>query len=296
MTDIPRARFVAFAADGRSGYGLLRDDGLADLSQRLADTLPTLRSLIDAGAWGAAEHAGRAGDPDLAPGAFTLGPPIAERARIICVGVNYPDRSGEYRDGAPRAPYPSLFIRFASSFVGHEQAMVRPRVSEQLDYEGELVVMIGRPGRHIREDDALSHIAAITLCNEGSVRDWLRHGKFNVTQGKNFEASGAMGPWLVPYRDESQIADIRLTTRVNGELRQDDRTSRMIFGIRQLISYISTFVELQPGDMIVTGTPAGAGARRDPPVWLRPGDVVEVAAESVGVLRNRIVAEVEVGR
>ena len=288
---MPRARFVAFTANGRSGYGLLRDDGLADLSRRLADTVPTLQSLIESGAWDAAERAGRADGPDLAPGAFALQPPIGANARILCVGVNYPDRSGEYRDGAPPPRYPSLFVRFASSFVGHDRAIVRPRASDQLDYEGELVLVIGKSGRHIDERDVLDHVAAITLCNEGSVRDWLRHGKFNVTQGKNFDSSGAMGPWLVPFHDERQIADIRLTTRVNGALRQDDRTSRMTFGFRYLISYISTFVTLQPGDVLVTGTPAGAGARRDPPVWLRPGDVVEVAAEGIGLLRNTVEAE-----
>jgi 2-keto-4-pentenoate hydratase/2-oxohepta-3-ene-1,7-dioic acid hydratase in catechol pathway len=149
-------------------------------------------------------------------------------------------------------------------------------------------VIVGKPGRHIAEDDALSHIAALTLCNEGSVRDWIRHGKFNVTQGKNFERSGSMGPWLVPFTDESQISDIRLTTRVNGETRQDDRTSRMIFSFRKLISYISTFTTLHPDDIIITGTPTGAGARLDPPQWLKPGDIVEVEAEGLGILRNTI--------
>ncbi len=151
--------------------------------------------------------------------------------------------------------------------------------------------MIGKPGRHISEAAALDHIAALTLCNEGSVRDWLRHAKFNVTQGKNFDASGSLGPWLVPYESEAQIADIRLTTRVNGELRQDDRTSRLIFPFRYLISYISTFTTLVPGDVIVTGTPTGAGARFDPPRYLKPGDIVEVEAEGIGLLRNGVIDE-----
>jgi 2-keto-4-pentenoate hydratase/2-oxohepta-3-ene-1,7-dioic acid hydratase in catechol pathway len=153
------------------------------------------------------------------------------------------------------------------------------------------VIVIGKAGRHIPERDALAHIAALSLCNEGTIRDWVRHAKFNVTQGKNFDGSAAMGPWLVPYEDEGQIADIRLTTRVNGEIRQDDRTSRMVFSFRRLISYISTFTTLVPGDVIVTGTPTGAGARFDPPKWLRPGDVVEVEAEGIGLLRNGVVDE-----
>ena len=150
----------------------------------------------------------------------------------------------------------------------------------------------GKAGRHIAEKDALSHIAALSLCNEGTIRDWVRHAKFNVTQGKNFDSTGALGPWLVPYEDESQIADIRLTTRVKGELRQDDRTSRMIFGFRYLISYISTFTTLVPGDVIVTGTPTGAGARFDPPKFLVPGDLIEVTAEGIGTLANSVVDEV----
>jgi 2-keto-4-pentenoate hydratase/2-oxohepta-3-ene-1,7-dioic acid hydratase in catechol pathway len=208
--------------------------------------------------------------------------------KIICVGVNYPDRNAEYRDGQEAPKFPSLFVRFPQSFVGHGEALLRPKASVQLDYEGEIALIIGKSARHIPEHDALAYVAAVTLCNEGSVRDWIRHGKFNVTQGKNFDRSGSLGPWLVPFTDERQIADIRLTTRVNGETRQDDRTSRMIFPFRTLISYISTFATLHPNDIIVTGTPAGAGARHDPPRWLKPGDVVEVEAEGLGILRNTI--------
>jgi 2-keto-4-pentenoate hydratase/2-oxohepta-3-ene-1,7-dioic acid hydratase in catechol pathway len=170
--------------------------------------------------------------------------------------------------------------------------LVRPRASPQLDYEGELVIVIGKTGRHIPETAALDHIAALTLCNEGTIRDWVRHAKFNVTQGKNFDSTGSLGPWIVPYADERQIADIRLMTRVNGELRQDDRTSRLIFGFRYLLSYISTFTTLVPGDVIVTGTPTGAGARFDPPRYLKPGDVVEVEAEGIGLLRNGVIDEI----
>jgi 2-keto-4-pentenoate hydratase/2-oxohepta-3-ene-1,7-dioic acid hydratase in catechol pathway len=184
-----------------------------------------------------------------------------------------------------------MFMRTPRSFVGHNAPLVRPRASAQLDYEGELVLVIGKAGRHIAESAALDHIAAVTLCNEGTIRDWVRHAKFNVTQGKNFDSTGSLGPWLVPYTDEKQIADIRLTTRVNGETRQDDRTGRLTFGFRYLINYISTFTTLAAGDVIVTGTPTGAGARFDPPRYLKPGDVVEVEAENIGVLRNGVVDE-----
>ena len=202
--------------------------------------------------------------------------------------MNFPDRNEEYKDGQAAASKPSLFIRFASSFTGHQQALVRPPESEQLDYEGEIAIVIGKGGRRISRDDAYDHIAALTLCNEGTIRDWVRHAKFNVTQGKNWDSSGAMGPWLVPFTDAAQLDDVALETRVNGELRQQDRTSRMIYDFRYIVNYVSTFTTLEPGDVIVCGTPTGAGARFDPPIWLKPGDVVEVEAEGIGILRNTI--------
>jgi 2-keto-4-pentenoate hydratase/2-oxohepta-3-ene-1,7-dioic acid hydratase in catechol pathway len=185
----------------------------------------------------------------------------------------------------------SLFPRFARSFTSANAPLIRPPESEKLDYEGEIAIVIGKQGRRIPQDQAYDHIAAITLCNEGTIRDWVRHAKFNVTQGKNWESSGAMGPWLVPFTHPSQLDDIRITTHVNGELRQDDRTSRMLFPIKRQIEYISTFTTLMPGDIIITGTPTGAGARLDPPQFLKPGDVVTVTAEGIGNLTNTIADE-----
>jgi 2-keto-4-pentenoate hydratase/2-oxohepta-3-ene-1,7-dioic acid hydratase in catechol pathway len=249
---------------------------------------PTLREAVEAGALLRLIDAagGRAADHALADITFDI--PIPAPEKIICVGVNYPDRNAEYNDGKEAPPFPSLFIRVPRSFTGHDRPLIRPPETPQLDYEGEVALVIGKRGRRIAERDALGHIAALTLCNEGTLRDWVRHAKFNVTQGKNWDGSGALGPWLVPFTDPGQIADIALTTRVNGELRQQDRTGRMIFGVARLLAYISTFTTLVPGDVIVSGTPTGAGARRDPPVWLTPGDVVEVAADGLGVLRNHI--------
>lgn len=286
-----RPRFAAFAAGGRTGWGLMAGAGLVDLSARLGARYPTLREAVADGALPRLAEAGARLAPDLAPGEFAFLPPVPAPEKILCVGVNYPERNAEYRDGSDAPARPSLFVRFPRSFVGHGAPLIRPRASAQLDYEGEVVLVIGRAGRHIPEAQALAHVAALTLANDGSVRDWLRHAKFNVTQGKNFDASGAIGPWLVPFEDESQIADIRLTTRVNGTLRQDDRTARMIFGARRLIAYISTFTTLVPGDLILTGTPAGAGARLDPPRWLVPGDVVEIEAEGIGLLVNGVADE-----
>jgi 2-keto-4-pentenoate hydratase/2-oxohepta-3-ene-1,7-dioic acid hydratase in catechol pathway len=288
---MPLPRIATFAIDGSTHYGAVVEGGIVDLSTHFGKQYPTLREVIAAGAMmKLIEHAARRA-PDHAPDAISWLPPIPAPEKIICIGVNYPDRNAEYKDGQDAPKYPSMFMRTPRSFVGHDTPLVRPRASAQLDYEGELALVVGKAGRHIPERTALDHIAAVTLCNEGTIRDWVRHAKFNVTQGKNFDGTGSLGPWLVPYSGESQIADIRLTTRVNGETRQDDRTGRLIFGFRYLINYVSTFTTLVPGDVIVTGTPTGAGARFDPPRYLKPGDVVEIEADNVGLLRNGVVDE-----
>jgi 2-keto-4-pentenoate hydratase/2-oxohepta-3-ene-1,7-dioic acid hydratase in catechol pathway len=285
-------RIATFAADGTARYGAVTDRGVVDLSARWSKQFPTLREVIAADALTRlAEDAARLPE-DHPLDAVRWQPPIPAPEKIICIGVNYPDRNAEYKDGSDAPKYPSMFFRTPRSFVGHETPLIRPKASAQLDYEGELVLVIGKAGRHIAEREALDHVAAITLCNEGTIRDWVRHAKFNVTQGKNFDSTGSLGPWLVPYTSEAEIADIRLTTRVNGEIRQDDRSSRLIFGFRYLIRYISTFTTLVPGDVIITGTPSGAGARFDPPRYLKPGDVIEVEAENIGVLRNGVVDEI----
>ena len=284
-------RIATFSVNGSARYGAVVGDGMVDLSARFGNEFPTLREVIAAGALTKlAEDAARRSPDHPLEGVKWL-PPIPSPEKIICIGVNYPDRNAEYKDGQDAPKYPSMFLRTPRSFVGHLSPVVRPRASTQLDYEGELVLVIGKAGRHIPQSSALDHVAAVTLCNEGTIRDWVRHAKFNVTQGKNFDSTGSLGPWLVPYGDKEQIADIRLTTRVNGETRQDDRTGRLIFGFRYLISYISTFTTLVPGDVIVTGTPTGAGARFDPPRYLKPGDVIEIEAEGIGLLRNGVIDE-----
>jgi 2-keto-4-pentenoate hydratase/2-oxohepta-3-ene-1,7-dioic acid hydratase in catechol pathway len=286
MTDRPR--FVSYSQGGTLKYGLVKGDGVVDLSARHGAKWPTLREVIEAGALArlADEAAGLSADVALSDVRYEI--PIPAPEKLICVGVNFPDRNEEYKDGQAAPSNPSLFIRFPRSFTGHNRPLIRPPESPQLDYEGEIVIVISKGGRRIPEADALGHIAALSLCNEGTIRDWVRHAKFNVTQGKNFDRTGSIGPWLVPFTDEAQLADIQLTTRVNGEVRQQDRTSRMIFSFRKIINYISTFTTLVPGDVIVTGTPTGAGARFDPPIWLKPGDVVEIEADGLGILRNTI--------
>jgi 2-keto-4-pentenoate hydratase/2-oxohepta-3-ene-1,7-dioic acid hydratase in catechol pathway len=285
---ITRPRFSAFKRNGKLGYGLISADGIVDMSSRFGSQWPTLREVIEAGMLTqlAEDHADVVADFSMDDITFEI--PVPSPEKIICVGVNFPDRNEEYKDGQAAPSNPSLFIRFPRSFTGHNKPLIRPPESMQLDYEGEIAIVIGKAGRRISEVHALSHVAALTLCNEGTLRDWVRHAKFNVTQGKNFDSSGSMGPWIIPFTDESQLADIQLTTRVKGEIRQQDRTSRMVFTFRKIINYVSTFTTLVPGDVIVCGTPTGAGARFDPPIWLKPGDVVEVEADGLGMLSNGI--------
>ena len=283
-------RLATVRIAGRQTWGVVAAGGFVEVAPQFPQW-PTLRGVIAAEALGQVLDAARGREATHREGAFVWDIPVPDPEKIICVGVNFPDRNAEYRDGQEAPPNMSLFPRFARSFVGHGVPLVRPPESAQLDYEGEIAVVIGKGGRRIAEAEALSHIAALTLCNEGTIRDWVRHAKFNVTQGKNWDRSGAMGPWLVPFNDVAQITDVALETRVNGAVRQSDRTGRMLFPVARQIAYISTFTTLVPGDIIVTGTPVGAGARFDPPVWLTPGDVVAVSSPGIGVLRNGVVDE-----
>jgi 2-keto-4-pentenoate hydratase/2-oxohepta-3-ene-1,7-dioic acid hydratase in catechol pathway len=276
----------------RTVLGAVVDGGLIDVGARLGES--ELLTVLRQGRLGEARRLveGAAPDHDLAEVRFER--PVDRPGKILCIGVNYGGRNAEYADGGSEPRRPSVFVRFPSSLTGHEQALVRPPESEQLDYEGEIVAVIGRAGRRIGEDRALDHVAGLTLGNEGTIRDWVRHGKFNVTQGKNWDRSGSIGPWLVPLDEVGDVTDLRVVTRVNGEVRQDDTTATMAFPIAHQIAYLSTFTTLEPGDVIFTGTPTGAGARFDPPRWLVPGDVVEVEVAGLGVLRNPVADEVEV--
>ena len=281
-------RFATYTAAGETFYGAVTDDGMIALSPEFPQW-SSLYEVVAAG--GLAELEQAASDRDVTHSDFDYEMVMPDVRRIVCVGVNFPDRNAEYKDGSAQPKYMSLFPRFATGFTGHERPLMRPPESDTLDYEGEVAVVIGKAGRRISQDDAYDHIAALTICNEGTIREWVRHAKFNVTQGKNWDRSGAMGPWLVPFTDAGQLDDARIITRVNGEVRQDDVLSRMMFPIRREIEYISTFMTLQPGDVIVTGTPTGAGARFDPPKFLQPGDMVEVEVNGIGTLRNRVDAE-----
>ncbi|WP_120632749.1 fumarylacetoacetate hydrolase family protein [Ruegeria sp. EL01] len=282
-------RFATYTAGGETFYGAITDDGAIALN----DHFPKWPTLYDAiAAEGLSALIEGTSGKSVTHTEYDFQMVMPNAPRILCVGVNFPDRNAEYKDGSDLPKYMSLFPRFASGFTGHNRPLIRPPENHTLDYEGEVAIVIGKGGRRISQDDAYDHIAALTICNEGTIRDWVRHAKFNVTQGKNWDHTGAIGPWLVPFTDAKQLDDARILTRVNGEVRQDDTLDRMMFPIRREIEYISTFMTLKPGDIIVTGTPTGAGARFDPPRYLAPGDVVEVEVNGIGTLVNTIEDEV----
>ena len=270
-------------------WAAITDEGAFDLTALVGASSDGVHALFEPdGVRRAEDHvAGRTADAALDE--ITFAPLLPAPEKIICVGVNYHNRNEEYRDGSEAPKFPSLFMRAPTSFTAHGQPLVRPRESDQLDYEGEIAIIIGRGGRRIARDQATDHIAGLTLMNEGTIRDWVRHAKFNVTQGKNFDRTGSIGPWMVTADEFSGFDSLALQTRVNGEIRQDDTTANLMFPFAKLIAYISSFTTLKPGDIISTGTPPGAGARFDPPVYLKPGDVVEISSPSIGTLRNGIV-------
>jgi len=283
-------RLASYIAQGRTSFGAVVGDGVVDFRVRFGSRFATLVDLIRANALEEARAALAGVRPDFSLAAVELLPPLAAPEKILCIGINYANRNADFDD--PNVPkYPSMFYRHPGSLVGSGQALVRPRVSEQLDYEGEIAMVIGREGRHIPVGRARSYIAGYTLCNEGTVRDWLRHGKFNVTQGKNFDRSGSIGPWIVTADEIDPARPMRLTVKVNGEVTQDDTTASMIFSFTDIIAYVSTFMTLKPADVIVTGTPVKKGPRSDPPRWLKPGDTVEVASPEIGTLTNGVVDE-----
>jgi 2-keto-4-pentenoate hydratase/2-oxohepta-3-ene-1,7-dioic acid hydratase in catechol pathway len=283
-------RLLSFSTSAGASFGMLDSsgDGVIDLARRL-------EGVSDLGDLLAQERLGEAlayaaQPPDHRLGDVTYDRLLPWPGKIFCIGVNYGGRSAEYADTSD-ASFPSVFIRFPDSFTGHERPLVRPPESPQLDYEGEIVVVIGAAGRRIPIERARDHIAGLSLGNEGTIRDWVRHAKFNVTQGKNWDSSGSFGPHLVTLDEVGDLEDLHLTTTVNDELRQDDTPATMKYSIEYQVHYLSTFTTLRPGDVIFSGTPTGAGARHDPPIWLEPGDVVDVHVPELGTLRNTIADE-----
>jgi len=283
-------KFLSFQKDNRASFGAVTDHGIVDLGARHPE-IADLRDAIRKSSLDSLSIEASQADADFTLEDIVYLPTVPNPEKIICIGVNYADRNAEYKDGSKPPKYPSVFMRSRESLTGHEQPLLDPPESDQLDYEGEIVLVIGEEGRRIKEKDAAKHIAGVTIMNEGSLRDYLRHAKFNVTQGKNFERSGSLGPWMVTPDQLDPLSELTVKTWVNGDLRQNDTTNSLMFPFAYLIAYLSTFYRLKPGDIIATGTPNGAGARFDPPKYLREGDAVEIQVEGVGVLRNRVESE-----
>ena len=283
--------FASFNARGRSSFGVVAGDGVVDLRARLA---PRYQSLLDVLRAGALDEVmvGAAGvRADYPLMEVEMLPPVPGGEKILCIGVNYANRGAELTaaGGNEDAKYPSMFFKPPNGLVGHNRPIMRPPESEQLEYEGEIALVIGKTGRRIPKDQALDHVAGITMCNEGTIRDWIRHGRFNVTQGKSWDASGSIGPWMTTGVDLTK--PLHITVRLNGEVTQDDTTASMIFGFVDILSYVSTFMTLKPGDIIATGTPIKLGQAAGERKWLKAGDVFEMTVPEIGTLRNQVVDE-----
>ena len=277
-------RLASFRTAQGASYGAVTNNGIVDLGRRLGNRYSDLRTLLERNGLEEARKAAGAA-ADYKESDVTWLPVIPNPGKIVCVGLNYEEHRQE--TGRDKTEQPALFLRLAESQVGHRQPILRPRESKNLDYEAEIAVVIGRAGRRISQKDSWNHIAGYSCYNDGSVRDWQRH-TVQWTAGKNFASTGGFGPWMVSADEIPAGALLTLSCRLNGERMQHATTEQMIFKIPKLIEYISSFTTLLPGDVIVTGTPGGVGARRNPPVWMKPGDTVEIEIDKVGVLVNRI--------
>ena len=281
-------QLASFERKGRPGFGIVVGDGVVDVAARFAGKANSLREAL--ASFGLRELERLSGSaPDFGVGEVAFAPVIPDAAaKLLCVGINYMPHIKEM--GRERPERPVIFVRFGDSIVGHGQALLVPRESEQFDFEGELAVVIGKRARRVTRDRALDYVAGYSCFNDGSVRDFQRHsGQF--TPGKNFHASGAFGPWLVTADEIPDPAALTLETRLNGERVQHTTTDKLITSIPELITYCSTILPLLEGDVIVTGTPGGVGLKRTPPLFMKAGDIVEVEISGIGVLRNTVVAE-----
>jgi 2-keto-4-pentenoate hydratase/2-oxohepta-3-ene-1,7-dioic acid hydratase in catechol pathway len=281
-------RLASFERKGQAGFGVVVGEGIVDATSRLAGNPGGLREALAAGALRELERLVTAA-PDFGVDEIAFAPVIPDAAaKLLCVGINYMPHIKEM--GRERPERPVLFVRFGDSVVGHGRPLLKPRESEQFDYEGELAVVIGKRARRVSRERALDYVAGYSCFNDGSVRDYQRHSP-QFTPGKNFHASGAFGPWLVTTDEIPDPRKLTLTTRLNGAVMQHESVGELCFDVPQLIEYCSAWAQLEPGDVIVTGTPGGVGAGRKPPVWMKPGDTVEVEISALGTLRNPVVAD-----
>lgn len=279
-------KIISFKKNGAAAYGVVVGDTVIDLHARLKDKYPTMRDLLENGLADARGLLGAV--PDFSLAAADLLPVIPDPEKIFCIGVNYLSHLVE--TGRPKPDFPVVFTRNPRSQTAHGKPIIKPAVSDQLDFEGELAVIIGKPGRNIAAADALSHVAGYSCYNDGSIRDWQKHTP-QFTPGKNFDNTGGFGPCLLTADEIADPSTFELITRLNGEEMQRAPLSDLVFDIPALIEYLSSFTTLVAGDVIVTGTTGGVGAFRNPPLWMKHGDVVEVEISSIGTLRNPVIAE-----
>jgi 2-keto-4-pentenoate hydratase/2-oxohepta-3-ene-1,7-dioic acid hydratase in catechol pathway len=277
-------RLLSFSADGKDSFGAVSGDGVVTLNAKVGR--PILAAALAADGVEALRRAAHGATPDRKLADIKFLPVIPQPNKILCAGVNYRAHAAEVSRELPKQP--SMFIRFTDTLVGHGGAMIRPKLSDNFDYEGELALVIGKAGRHIPAERALDHIAGYTIFVDGSVRDYQ---KFSVTSGKNWPGTGPLGPWLVTTDEIPDPGRLTLTTRLNGVQVQHSGTDKLIYSIPQIVSFCSDFTALSPGDIIATGTPEGVGHGRKPPLWMKPGDALEVEITGIGALRATIVDE-----
>ncbi len=280
-------RWLSFLRDGAETFGFVTADGEGVVDAGARSDFSSLGEAIGADAL--AQLASSCGDDaDLALADIQYLPTITNPGKILCVGLNY--KAHQEETGRGGEGYPTIFVRFADAQMGHGAPMIRPFESEALDFEGEIAMIIGKAGRRIQADQALSHVAGFSIYNDGSVRDWQRQTS-QFTPGKNFASTGGFGPWMMTPDEVGDLDAMEITTRLNGEVMQNATSDLLVHGFVELLQYCSTFVELKPGDVIVTGTPGGVGAARKPPVFMDQGDVIEVEVKPIGTLSNPVVAE-----
>jgi len=276
-------KLASYTVEGANAFGVVVGDQVVTVNKLLGPQYPTLRSVLEAAALDEIRSATSSAQPDHKLSDLRFLPVIPNPPKILCAGLNY--RSHVAETGRETPTKPSMFSRFTDTLLSHEGVMIRPSVSEQFDYEGELAVIIGRPGRHIPAARALEYVAGYTCFNDGSVRDFQ---KISITAGKNFPASAPLGPWMVTADEIPDPSKLTLATRLNGREVQRSTTDLLIYSVPTIISYVSDFTPLEPGDVIATGTPEGVGHKRTPPLWLKAGDIIEVEISGIGTLRNRV--------
>ncbi len=280
-------RWLTFAYQGRASFGMVSASGDAVIDVGTRGQYADLKSAIAANALNGLALASR-GETGIPLDAITWLPTITNPDKILCVGLNY--KAHQEETGRGGEAYPTIFVRFAGAQMGHKAPMIRPRESNTLDYEGEVAMIIGKAGRRIAKERALEHVAGFSIYNDGSVREYQRNTS-QFTPGKNFASTGGFGPWMMTTDEVGDLDALELTTRLNGNVMQNAKTSQLVFGFAELIVYCSTFVELVPGDVIVTGTPGGVGSARKPPVFMDEGDLIEIEVKPIGVLSNRVVRD-----